>query len=143
MLSSKCKYAFRSVLFLAANSSPKQKCGLKEISAKLHIPTPYLGKILQELVVKGIISSTKGPNGGFFLSDLNKNLKLTKVVEKVDGLSVFNSCGLGLEKCSADHPCPIHYEFILSRDSLKSLLDSKSIAELSQEVLNETVFLTP
>ena len=49
MLSTKCKYAIRSVLLLAAESSLEQS-GPSNKSDHLSIPQHFLGKILQELV---------------------------------------------------------------------------------------------
>ena len=141
MLSPKCKYAFRAVLYLAVNGSASNKCGITEITTELKLPQPYLSKILHELVRKGILSSAKGPNGGFYLTESNANIKLLAIVQAVDGLLSLDTCGLGLENCSSEHPCPIHYEYIISRTNLKSLMVSKTIGQLAQEVKENNLTL--
>ncbi len=134
MLSQKCKYAIRTILYLASKNEEGEKKDLKKISEALKIPTPYLGKILQELVPKKIISSIKGPNGGFFLTEQNLQLPVIKIIEAIDGLTLFEACGLGLHVCSDKHPCPIHNDFKVARDHLKNMFANKSIEELAKEI---------
>ena len=119
MISKKCKYALRAILHLAIVSNEENKKNNRDLAEELKLPTPYLGKILQELVPKQIISSVKGPNGGFYLTKENKQLPLIKVIEVIDGLSFFNTCGLGLSDCSDEQPCPIHHDFKKAKNQKK------------------------
>ena len=141
MISNKCKYALRSVLHLAVNSNESQKIGVRILAEDLKIPAPFLGKILQELVSKYIISSTKGPNGGFYLTKKNKQAPLIKIVQAIDGLAFFENCGLGIEECSDDHPCPIHDDFKIVRDHLKKVFTNKTIQDLAAEISARNLIL--
>lgn len=134
MLSQKCKYALRTILHLAVQKNPSQKKSIKDLAEDLKIPTPFLGKILQELVPKHLLSSVKGPGGGFYLTPDNLKMPAIKVVEAVDGLSVFESCGLGLTRCSDQYPCPIHNEFKEVRDRLKTVFADRTIAALAKDI---------
>lgn len=141
MLSQKCKYAIRTILYLAVESKMNEKKRLADISAAMKIPSPYLGKILQDLVSKKILSSVKGPNGGFFLSEKNKKILVIEIIEAIDGLSVFESCGLGLESCSSENPCPVHTDFKIGRDHLMKTFSGKSIEELAADIRFNSFFL--
>lgn len=142
MLSQKCKYAIRSVLYIAAESnSDKGLKGVKEISEALKIPFAFTGKILQELVKRDVVSSLKGPKGGFYLSDENAIIPLYTIVDIMGDVSYFKSCGLGLTECSEKHPCPIHDTFKVSRNNLLELFRTKTIGELGKEVKESDLFL--
>ncbi len=134
MFSKSCKYAMRAVLFLALNSSPKKKLGVNQIAEELDVPKHFLAKILQQLSRNLLISSTKGPSGGFFLSEENLNTSLRKVVETIDGPEVFNSCILGLPVCSFENPCPLHFKAIEYRNGLLEVIEGNSIKELAIRV---------
>lgn len=134
MLSQKCKYSLRTLFFLASGPDKNLKKSLKALSEELKIPMHYLGKILQELVHKNVVSSAKGPNGGFFLTPQNLEFPLMKIIEIIDGLEVFNACGLGLESCSSEKPCPIHNDYILVRDKLKQTFENKRVIDLANEI---------
>ena len=49
MLSNTSKYAIRAVIYLALYSTKEKKVGIKEVASELDIPSPFLGKILQQL----------------------------------------------------------------------------------------------
>lgn len=134
MLSQKCKYALRTIFFLASQVDRKSKIGLKQISEELKIPAPFLGKILQELVRMNFISSSKGPKGGFYLTNQNINTHVLNIIHAIDGASVFNSCGLGLEDCSDSKPCPMHKSYKQVRDELKSKFANKTVGLLASEI---------
>ena len=142
MLSQKCKYAIRAVLYLSMeNDSDKGLKGGKDVSEALKTPLAFTGKILQELAKKNIISSLKGPGGGFYLSKENHKIPIIKIVEAMGDLSYFHSCGLGLSECSDDAPCPIHDSFKIGRDNLLALFESKTIGDLGQEINESGLFL--
>ena len=71
MLSNASKYATRAVLYLAGNSSYKNKIGSKQLADALEISQSFIAKILQKLVKANIITSGKGPGGGFYTSQEN------------------------------------------------------------------------
>ena len=100
----------------------------------LQMPVAYSGKILQELAKKNIVTSLKGPGGGFYLNEKNLASPVINIIEAVDGLSVFESCGLGLSECSAECPCPFHHQFKVGRDTMKETFSNKSISDMAKEI---------
>lgn len=119
------------MVLLSINRNSDKKIGAKAISERLDIPQPFLAKILQELAKKKIISSTKGVNGGFFLSDANAQGSLLKVVEVIDGLDTFEECVLGLPECGTENPCHLHEATTKYRHSLRKLFEQTQVGEIS------------
>lgn len=109
MLSNSSKYAINAVIYLSVNASESNKIGVKDIAKALRIPSPFLAKILQTLSRKKALSSTKGPGGGFWLTDKEKDVPLISIVYHIDGIDKFTNCALGLKVCSEETPCPIHH----------------------------------
>lgn len=134
MFSKSCEYALQSILFIAIHSKGGTSIGLKEISESQNIPLHFLSKILQQLVKHGILKSTKGPNGGFSLNVSPKKIRLIRIVEVIDGLNMFDNCGIGLKRCSDHTPCPIHFEYKIVKEKIKQLLSHKTLLELSEDV---------
>jgi Rrf2 family protein len=122
-------------------SSKNKRIGIKAIAENLKIPAPYTGKILNELVRKGIIYSKKGPTGGFFQTDEGMQQAVLTIIEAIDGLAFFQNCALGLEQCSDDRPCPIHQDFKITKDRFKNILETKTIAQIATEIDNKKLFL--
>ena len=115
MLSNTCKYAVRALIYLGKYSADGTKIGIKKISSDLAIPTPFLGKILQNLVRQKVLVSTKGPNGGFGLAKTTVDISLYDIVRIVDGEDFFKVCLIGNQQCKThennEMPCPVHNRF--------------------------------
>ena len=136
MLSNACKYAIRSVLYLAINSDGSIKIGVKKIAEDLETPQPFLAKLLQQLTRSGIISSSKGPTGGFYLSNENKENTVWDVIKSIDNTHKFDNCFLGLAKCDDENPCPVHFIVAPFKQSLLNNFRDKTIAQYSEEIKN-------
>ena len=142
MFSKSCQYALQAILYIALHSKNQSAIGLKDIAGSQKIPIHFLSKILQNLVKHKILTSTKGPNGGFTLNKSPDRLKLIKIVEIVDGLDIFDLCGIGLKACSDKTPCPIHFEYKMVKNKTKELLSSKTLTQLCQDVENGQSIVT-
>ena len=140
MLSKSCEYAIRAAVYVAQNSS-ESKISLRDLAGALDIPVPFMGKIMQNLVRQQILSSTKGPNGGFFLSRDQENTALIRIIEIVDGLQVFRRCSLGLTMCSDQRPCPIHEIVKPFRDKFEQQLRNQTVKQLAQAVASGETFV--
>lgn len=133
MLSNTSKYALRAVIYLALYASDTKKIGIKEISDKLGIPTPFLGKILQILARHHILKSTKGPHGGFSLERPAMDISLMEIVEIIDGTDAFDTCVIRTSKCHQDGPCSMHDKIAPLRQEIKSIFLTETVADLAAE----------
>lgn len=133
MLSTTSKYGIRAVIYIALFATPEKKCGLKEISSELGIPTPFLGKILQVLSRHRILDSSKGPHGGFALNKPALDISVMEIVDIIDGTEAFNQCLIRTEACSIDSPCSLHDKVEDFRKGIRSTLLTESIADLASE----------
>ena len=132
MFSKGCEYAIKATIFIASKCCENRRVGITEIAVAIDSPIAFTAKILQKLTKNKIINSTKGVNGGFEIFEKNlHSIKLMQIVVAIDGDELFSKCGLGLESCSEDHPCPVHYKFIAVRESLVSMLENTTLEELA------------
>lgn len=134
MLSNACKYAIRSVLYLALQSDENNKIGVKKIAEALETPQPFLAKLLQQLNKGNLVSSTKGPNGGFYLSKKDKEHAVWDIVKNMDGTSKFEECFLGLSTCSDENPCPVHFIVSPFKEKLLENFRDKTISQYAIEI---------
>ena len=82
-LSTKSRYAARAVLEVAMND--ETPIILREIARIQEIPTRYLEQLMSLLVNAGIITSRRGKGGGFSLARQASKIKLSQIVEAVEG----------------------------------------------------------
>jgi Rrf2 family transcriptional regulator, iron-sulfur cluster assembly transcription factor len=140
ILSKSCEYAIRAAVYIAYKTNKQEKAGIAEISEAIDSPMHFTGKILQALSKKNVISSVKGPNGGFFISDPT-SVYLVDIVRAVDGNDLFSACVMGLKNCSDVKPCPMHEQIKPIRTQLLIEFSKKSVDELVQEYDQNKYFL--
>ena len=114
-------------------STENKKVGIKEISEKLDLPTPFLGKILQVLARQKVLNSTKGPNGGFNLGKPAIEIPLMEIIEIIDNTDSFNDCVVRTTPCSHEAPCSLHNKISPVRREMKALFTIQTIADLADE----------
>ena len=141
MLSYTCKTAIKAVIFLATKYEKAEKAGLREIAEYIGASEHTVGKMLQTLAKQDVIKSLKGPQGGFYLSKEQRKQPLINIAEAIDGKNIFKGCGLGLSRCSASHPCPIHNEYKEARDIMERIFNTKTIADLCKPVNSGLAYL--
>jgi Rrf2 family protein len=81
------------------------------------------------------MGSLKGQNGGFYMGQEHKEIRLIDIVNAIDGDKIFNGCALGLSQCSERNPCPLHAQFKSIRKEIKDMLESTTIHDLSKNLL--------
>jgi Rrf2 family protein len=131
MLSKTCKYAIRATLYLAVNTNETARLGVKDLAEALMVPKHFLAKILQVLTKNEVISSAKGPGGGFFMKAENLGMSVMDVVVGLEKKEIFVGCVLGLPVCSHENPCPLHKSLVHLRDGFYYQLESQTIGEIA------------
>ncbi|MFO7674487.1 MAG: Rrf2 family transcriptional regulator [Lutibacter sp.] len=142
MLSNASKYAILSTLYLAEHSDEERKISVKEIAENIDVPSPFLAKLFQQLVRGKIISSSKGPHGGFYLSDKNKHKNVLDIIDNIDGLNKLNGCFLGLNECDSTNPCPVHHIVVPFKNNILEKFRDITIMEFSKEISDKGDLLT-
>ncbi|MDX9910989.1 MAG: Rrf2 family transcriptional regulator [Phycisphaerales bacterium] len=105
MISQTVEYALRAMARLAR--LPAEECMSSEaISEEMQIPRDYLSKVMRDLVVAELVSSHRGPNGGFRLTRDPSVVSMLDILRAVDELPRIRACPLG----NPDHVklCPLH-----------------------------------
>lgn len=128
ILTKTTEYAVRVLIFMAYQK--KELFTAKYIHEKLHIPYKYLTRIMTVLAKNGYLESTRGRLGGFkFHKDLNQ-ISLLKIVETVEGKDGFDKCILGLEDCSDESPCALHFVWEKTKTEFIKNLSTTTLADV-------------
>lgn len=127
MFSTSCHYGLQAMLYIAMHSSKDTNVELKQIADDQNIPRHFLSKILQQLVRSNLLISMKGPTGGFRLAKAREKIMLIDIIDAIDGLGVFNKCGLGYKQCNDKQTCPIHDDYKKVRKQIENLFGETSL----------------
>lgn len=131
ILSRSGEYALRAVLYLAQR--PGQLVRVGEISDALDVPQNYLSKVLHVLGRRGVLSSQRGPQGGFELGVPPEELTLAAVVEPFDPVEGRALCLLRRQRCSDSTPCVAHHAWKDLAGRIRSFFQEATVAALLEE----------
>ncbi len=129
MISRALDYALRSLVYMASHRE-RQYFGVREIAESVDVSRTYLGKILQQLVKAGYLTSTTGPGGGFALAREPKDIPIFHIMEAIEeNMHLLDRCILGLAECSDQNPCPVHSTWKDCRKKLVTKFRKTTLAD--------------
>lgn len=124
ILSQTAEHALRAVLYLARNDD-RGLISATEMAAALGAPPNYLAKTLRLLTRRGLLRSSRGPQGGFALRSEPNTITAADVIEAVDDVSSTAACLMGDRLCDPAHPCEAHSRWSrLTDDVLRPLVET-------------------
>lgn len=142
MFSKAAEYAMRATFYIAQKGSKENKLPITEIAKAIGSPQPFTAKILQMLARDNrIISSIRGPGGGFYISDKARKLPVTAILEAMKEKSTLTKCVMGLPQCSSEKPCPLHACYLKIKLELNAIFDSTTIDEVAKNLDNPNIYL--
>ena len=133
MFSKSFGYSLRGILYIALLQGKRKNVQVDEIAQQLCLPQHFMSKILKNLVKEKILSSSKGPNGGFHINEKTLSTSLLHIVEVTEGLGIINHCALRLQECNSHNPCPLHYKMEAIKLNLKKELEETTIQDLVEQ----------
>lgn len=134
MITQKCKYAIKAILYIAKHETKDKLVFASEIAENEKIPKKFLETILRDLRNHGVISSKRGKFGGYHLLKKKEDISFTDIIRIVDGpiamlpcvsLNYYHSC----EDCN-ELDCQIKNVFEKVRNATLEVLNSSSIDKL-------------
>jgi Rrf2 family protein len=122
MLSRTADYAVRAVVLLARHHG-ERLVNADEIASAVGAPRNYMAKTLNALARRGVLTSMRGPGGGFALAISPDTLSVATVIDVfADTRPVVSRCLLEDRPCNLDAPCSAHRRWMtitrIARDPL-------------------------
>lgn len=142
MFSKSTEYALRATIYIAQKSSEEKKLGIEAISKATDTPRSFTAKILQALTRDNkIVSSVRGPNGGFYMIEKAKKLPVRSILDAMGEDEILEKCILGLNQCSEAKPCPMHAQYKSIKQQLIKLFETKTIQQLAADIKEGEIFI--
>lgn len=149
-LTTKGRFAVTAMLDLALNEAQElaaqvtpiqQGVGSKPvtlagISERQHISLSYLEQLFSRLRKDGLVSSVRGPGGGYRLAKPASEISVSNIITAVDELIDATQCG-GTENCHDEGRCMTHDLWTALNGKILEYLSGVSLAELVANQLNK------
>lgn len=132
ILTTKARYAVMSILEIATIGKDGSPVKLAIISDRLNIPVSYLEQIFLKLKNCGIVTSVRGPGGGYFLTSGTKEIFMDKIIDAVEEDIEMTRCSAPkVNGCMRDNSkCKTHDLWEGLTDHIRQYLSSISVEDL-------------
>jgi Rrf2 family iron-sulfur cluster assembly transcriptional regulator len=130
-LTTKGRYAVTAMLDLALNAKDRP-ITLADISQRQGISLSYLEQLFSRLRKQDLVSSARGPGGGYRLSRIADEISVAQVIEAVDEKVTVTRCG-GKGDCQNGEACLTHKLWCSLSDQIHGFLTGISLGDLVQE----------
>lgn len=127
-LTTKGRYAVTAMLDLAlhANNGP---ISLADISKRQEISLSYLEQLFSKLRQNSLVSSVRGPGGGYRLSRESGDIFVAQIIDAVnESIDATNCRGAG--NCQQGNVCLTHHLWCDLSDQIHQFLSDISLASL-------------
>lgn len=129
MFSQTADYALRATMCLARHYGAG-RVRADEVADETGVPRSYLSKILNTLVRAMLVSSTRGPTGGFTLSVAPGELTVARIVDCFDLPVATSHCLMAARLCNPQDPCAAHVRWAALQSARRAPLLDTTIADL-------------
>lgn len=137
-LTTKGRYAVTAMLDLAIHTG-SGPITLADISQRQEISLSYLEQLFSKLRRNDLVTSVRGPGGGYLLSRATDQIYVAQIVDAVNETVDATGCG-GNSDCQRGETCLTHHlwcdlseqiHFFLSEISLASLVERREVQDVS------------
>jgi Rrf2 family iron-sulfur cluster assembly transcriptional regulator len=127
-LTTKGRYAVTAMLDISLHCTEKP-VSLAEISERQDISLSYLEQLFSKLRKQGLVTSMRGPGGGYRLSREPAEIAMSEIILAVDENVDLSKCG-GRGNCNKEGHCLTHDLWMDLSHRIQSFLDDISLAEM-------------
>ncbi len=136
-LTTKGRFAVTAMVDLAMRQT-RGPVTLAAISGRQHISLSYLEQLFGKLRRRKLVSSVRGPGGGYRLAQPVQGITVAEIVIAVDEPLDATQCG-GKENCKDDKRCMTHDLWANLNKKMHEYLSSVSLADLVAQQADKPV----
>lgn len=138
-ISAKGRYAVRVMVDLAVHSDEGYQ-NVKQIAERQGISEKYLEQIIAVLNKANFVTSVRGAQGGYKLSDLPENITVGMILRLTEGSLSPVACVNSIEEgeCTRCVQCETIDVWKDLADAINQVVDSFTIAELARKQLERS-----
>ena len=128
-ISTRGRYAMRAMLDLALQSSDGPTM-IKDISKRQGISCLYLEQLFTRLNNAGLIISIRGPKGGFILAKPLSHIRVSDIIQVMEGSAAPVECVDNTMCCSRAGCCAARQVWIEVKEAMDEVLESITLQDL-------------
>jgi Rrf2 family transcriptional regulator, cysteine metabolism repressor len=130
-LSTRGRYGTRALLDIALNQS-EGPVPLKDIAHRQDVSLSYLEHIMAPLSAAGLVQSTRGPHGGVMLVKTPAGIRLSDVIQVLEGSVAPVECVDNPKTCERSGLCVTREVWTEMKKAVEGVLESTTLQDLME-----------
>jgi len=131
-ISTKGRYGLRILLDLAIHQN-KGPVNLGDISQRQGISEKYLWQVINLAKASGLISSTRGPKGGYTVAKPADQITILEIITALEGPIILVDCLDKAESCERNASCVTRDVWTQIERSMKKAMSSITLQDLVEK----------
>lgn len=131
-ISTKGRYGLRILLDLATHQG-KGPVNLGDISKRQGISEKYLWQVINLAKASGLITSARGPKGGYSVAKPNDQITILEIISALEGPIVLVDCLDKPETCDRNTACVTREVWAQIEESMKKSMGGITLQDLVEK----------
>jgi Rrf2 family cysteine metabolism transcriptional repressor len=130
-LSTRARYGTRALLDIALNGQDRPIL-LRDIARRQEISIMYLEHLITPLISAGILRSTRGAKGGVWLAKPPREIKLSEIMQVLEGSLAPVQCVDDPKYCRRSVSCVTREVWSEMKEAMNSVLEGTTLQDLAE-----------
>ena len=130
-LTTKGRFAVTAMMDIALQEGARP-VALSDISERQNISLSYLEQLFGKLRRRALVTSVRGPGGGYRISQPIETITVGEIIRAVDETVDATQCG-GLKNCKDDKECITHELWTGLNEHIFDYMDTVKLADLVEK----------
>ena len=122
---------YATILMAHLARTPERQVSAQQIGQEVDLPTPTVAKLLKQLSQAGLVQSSRGVGGGYCLARSPAEIRISELIEAIEGPVALTECALGVNNCIRSADCSTRANWQIVSRAVRVALDAVSLADLS------------
>ncbi len=131
-LSTRGRYGTRAMLDVALHCA-EGPVRLKDIARRQEVSKKYLEHLISKLEAAGLVSSIRGAGGGMTLARPASEIKLSEILQALEGPIDLVGCADSAERCSRSSSCVTRDIWTEMGQLLNDFLESMTLEDICRQ----------
>ncbi|MEM7409874.1 MAG: SUF system Fe-S cluster assembly regulator [Myxococcota bacterium] len=103
----------------------------RELATETQLPLPAVSKLLKTLTREGLLTSSRGVKGGYQLAKRASEIRVTQMIEALEGPIALTDCTLHEGACAQEARCHVRSPWQQINRAIHDALSCISLADLA------------
>ena len=121
---------YGTVVLAHLATNPSTVCSAAEVAGATGIAPPTVSKLLKSLARSGLVSSTRGANGGYRLARGPQDISAADIIDALEGPVSITECSASDSLCEHEDVCSVGNSWQRINVAIRRALDDVTLSDL-------------